>query len=217
MTELKAWLRRTLPLLFDKDNTVQTLEIPLFPLNTVLFPGGRLPLRVFEQRYMEMAKDCLRNEQPFGVCLIREGGETGTPAVPEEVGCMARIGEWDMHQLGVLNLTVTGERRFAIEQYHAQPDGLIRATVSTVSAEEPQAIPEHLLSCATVLRTIVAEVGEANFQAPLAYDDAVWVGYRLTEVLPLKLIVKQKMLEMNAPTARLEILKKFLGQQGLVV
>src|SRR6185503_19497144 len=76
-------------------------DIPLFPLNTVLFPGGRLPLRIFEQRYMDMAKACLRERTPFGVCLIREGREVGTPAIPADIGTLARIAAWDMPQLGL--------------------------------------------------------------------------------------------------------------------
>ena len=87
-------------------------DVPLFPLNTVLFPGGLLPLRLFEQRYLEMAKGCLRDGTPFGVCLIREGAEVGTPATHEDVGCLARIVQWDMQQLGLLQLVAQGAERF---------------------------------------------------------------------------------------------------------
>jgi hypothetical protein len=79
-------------------------DVPLFPLNTVLFPGGLLPFRIFEQRYLEMAKGCLRDGTPFGVCLIRDGAEVGTPATHEDLGCLARITQWDMQQLGLLQL-----------------------------------------------------------------------------------------------------------------
>ena len=85
-----------------------TREIPIFPLGTVLFPGGLLPLRLFEQRYLEMAKTCLRDAAPFGVCLIREGAEVGAPATPEPVGCLARIAHWDMQQLGLLQIVAQG-------------------------------------------------------------------------------------------------------------
>jgi Lon protease-like protein len=80
----------------------------------VLFPGGRLPLRIFEQRYMEMAKACLRDGTPFGVCLIRDGAEVGAAATPMEVGTLAKIESWDMPQLGVLQVSALGERRFRI-------------------------------------------------------------------------------------------------------
>ena len=215
MTDVKTWLRHKLPLLFDRENIIETLEIPIFPLNTVLFPAGRLPLRVFEQRYMDMAKTCLRDDQPFGVCLIKEGQEVGGPALPEQVGCLAKVTHWDMPQLGILSLDALGMRRFSIEEQRIQENGLIIAKVVTVSLEAAQPVPDTLSACAQVLRGIIAKVGETHFQAPLQFDDAVWVGYRLVEVLPLKSIVKQKMLEMNDPIARLQILQTFLVKQGL--
>jgi len=103
-------------------------DFPLFPLGTVLFPGGRLPLRVFEQRYLEMAKSCLRDGASFGVCLIREGAEVGAPATPESVGCTARITQWDMQQLGVLQIVAQGEQRFRILERRLQDDGLARGS-----------------------------------------------------------------------------------------
>src|SRR5215510_2335901 len=87
-------------------------EIFLFPLGTVLYPEGMLPLKVFEQRYIEMTKTCLRDESPFGVCLIREGAEVGTAALPETVGSLATIVQWDMPQLGLFHLLARGGRRF---------------------------------------------------------------------------------------------------------
>src|SRR3982074_2077521 len=96
-------------------------DLPLFPLNTVLFPGGRLPLQIFEQRYMEMAKACLRDGSPFGVGLSREGAEVGAPAMPMDIGCLARIVEWDMEQLGVLQISARGGRRFRILEPRARP------------------------------------------------------------------------------------------------
>lgn len=215
MTEIKTWLRRNLPLFFDKANSMETLEIPIFPLNAVLFPGGMLPLRVFEQRYMDMTKACLKDDQPFGICLIKEGNEVGETAVPEEIGCLVRIADWDMQQLGILNLTAVGVQRISIQSQKTEANGLIRASVVTVTTEPPQPVPENLQACVTVLRRIVDEVGEDKFQVPLQYDDAVWVGYRLAEVLPLKLSAKQSMLEMNDSIMRLQILNKFLIQQGL--
>ncbi|HEX6690478.1 MAG TPA: LON peptidase substrate-binding domain-containing protein, partial [Burkholderiales bacterium] len=99
-------------------------NVPLFPLNTVLFPGGRLPLRIFEQRYMDMAKVCLKDGSPFGVCLIVEGREVGDPAVPAEVGTLARISHWDMPQLGVLEVVALGSQRFRIKSRRVEPSGL---------------------------------------------------------------------------------------------
>src|SRR6202008_135559 len=104
-------------------------DLPVLPLNTVLFPGGRLPLRIFEQRYMTMAKACLKDGSPFGVCLIREGGEVGSPAVPAEVGTLARITTWDMPQLGVLQVIAVGAQRFRIKAHRVAPGGLARGEV----------------------------------------------------------------------------------------
>jgi Lon protease-like protein len=216
MAEIKAWLRRNLPLVFDRDAALKTLEIPIFPLNTVLFPGGLLPLRVFEQRYMDMTKECLREDKPFGVCLIKEGKEVGGANVIEEVGCLARITNWDMPQLGILNLETVGMQRFVIEEKRVEDNGLVVAAVATVSVEPPQPVPESLQSCVKVLQQIVQHVGPEKFSAPPHYDDASWVGYRLAEVLPLKLSARQNKLEMNDSIMRLQILRKFLIQQGLV-
>ncbi|HTS52418.1 MAG TPA: LON peptidase substrate-binding domain-containing protein, partial [Burkholderiales bacterium] len=86
-----------------------TLEIPIFPLGTVLYPGGLLPLRIFEQRYLDMTKSCIRDNAPFGVCLIREGTEVGAAAAPYAVGCTARIAQWDIPHLGLFHLVAHGE------------------------------------------------------------------------------------------------------------
>ena len=95
-------------------------DLPLFPLGTVLFPGGLLPLRVFEQRYLELVKSSMREQSPFGVCLIREGAEVGAPATPEPVGCLAHIVQWDMQQLGLLRIAARGAERFRIIERRLQ-------------------------------------------------------------------------------------------------
>jgi Lon protease-like protein len=194
---------------------VKTLRIPVFPLNTVLFPGGLLPLRVFEARYMDMTRDCLKREEPFGVCLIREGSEVGAPAVPESVGCLAEILEWDMQQLGVLNLKTRGGQRFRILARETGKQGLISAEVQLIPADEKRAIPEALAACARLLEMVVADQGKAIFAEPHAFDDAAWVGYRLTEILPVPLPAKQKLLELTDSLARLSVLQRFLESRGL--
>jgi hypothetical protein len=108
-------------------------NLPLFPLGAVLFPGGSLPLRIFETRYMDMAKACLREGAPFGVCLIREGREVGAPATPFDVGTLATIEAWDMQQLGMLQIVARGGQRFRILERRVQPDGLLRASVEILA------------------------------------------------------------------------------------
>ena len=97
----------------------------IFPLGTVLFPGGTLPLKIFEQRYIEMTKACLRDNRPFGVCLIREGQEVGAPAVPETIGCLATIERWDMPQLGLFQLVARGGERFRLLETRVASNGLM--------------------------------------------------------------------------------------------
>ena len=193
-----------------------TQEIALFPLNAVLFPGGLLPLRVFEQRYMDMAKACLRDNVAFGVCLIREGNEVGAPATPEDVGCLARIIQWDMQQLGVLNITARGEQRFHIQRRRTNANGLQRAEVELLREDEDLAVPDEFLSCARVLRLVIEEHGARLVEAPFRFDSSAWVSARLTEILPVPLAAKQKLMELTKSRERLEILQKFLAQHGLI-
>ena len=187
--------------------------LPLFPLNTVLFPGGLLPLQVFEQRYMTMAKTCLRDSSAFGVCAIRHGAEVGAPATPEAVGCTAKILHWDMEQLGVLKIVVQGERRFRVASTRVQDDGLVLGEVEFLPEEADAPVPEALLPCRTLLERIVAEHGERLFAKPFRLDSSAWVSARLAEVLPLAPNLRQTLLEMDG-LPRLETLARLLVQKS---
>lgn len=191
------------------------IQIPIFPLNTVVFPGGLLPLRIFEQRYLEMTKRCIRDSSPFGVCLIREGREVGEPARPYETGCLASIVSWDMPQLGIFILVTQGRQRLRILEQWTQPDRLRMADVALLPEEDSQPLPEEHAACADILRAVASRAGESTFPAPLRYDDAVWVGYRLAEILPLENTLRQHLLEMPDAISRLRLLTTVLAQQGL--
>jgi len=191
------------------------LNVPIFPLNTVLFPGGLLPLRVFETRYMDMTRDCLKRDEPFGVCLIREGSEVGAPAVPEGIGCLAKILTWDMQQQGILNIKTRGGQRFRILERRTGAQGLTTAEVELIPAEASIAVPAQFASCARLLEMIVADQGKPIFAEPHAFNDASWVGYRVAEILPVPLIAKQKLLELTDSLGRLSILQRFLESRGL--
>ena len=184
-------------------------NVPLFPLNTVLFPGGRLPLRIFEQRYMDMAKACLRDGSPFGVCLIREGREVGTPATPADVGTLARIGAWDMPQLGMLHITARGEQRFRIIERRVQNDGLARASIELIPQETDAPVPEACSGCVKLLERVI-EQQSGLFDQPHRLDSASWVSSRLAEILPLPLPAKQELLELSDARARIERLNALL-------
>jgi uncharacterized protein len=186
-----------------------TRDVPLFPLNTVLFPGGRLPLRIFEQRYMEMAKACLKEGSPFGVCLIREGKEVGEPAIPAEVGTLARITTWDMPQLGVLEVLAVGGKRFRLRARRVEAGGLARGEVDLLDDDQDAAIPEHCGRCVKILQRVIDEQPDL-LEAP-QLGSAAWVGSRLAELLPLPLDAKQELLELADARTRLERLNALLG------
>jgi Lon protease-like protein len=188
-------------------------DIHLFPLGTVLFPDGVLPLKVFEQRYIEMTKVCLRESRPFGVCLIKEGHEVGTAAVPEPIGCLAAIEQWDMPQLGVFHLVARGGGRFRILDMRVASNHLISATIELIPADAGADTVDPL--CREVLQAIVEKVGSERFPSPLRLDDAAWLGFRLAEMLPLEARVKQELLELTDAGQRLERLRALLVKQGL--
>jgi len=190
-------------------------EIFIFPLNTVLYPEGVLALKVFEQRYIEMTKACLRDSRPFGVCLIREGREVGAAAVPEPVGCLATIEHWDMPQLGLFHLVARGGERFRIREMRVASNHLICATVDPIPADGATSEVDTL--CREVLQAIIDKVGAERFPAPVRLEDAAWIGYRLAEVLPLDARAKQELLELTDAAARLKRLRTLLTQQGLAL
>jgi Lon protease-like protein len=141
----------------------------------VLFPGGRLPLRIFETRYMDMAKTCLRDGAPFGVCLIRAGAEVGAPATPFEVGTLAKIVEWDMAQLGLLQIVAQGGARFRILERRTQADGLQRAKVELLPGEagdEPAWRLADRLPLPLALRQALLELADAQARLALLRDVA---------------------------------------------
>jgi uncharacterized protein len=184
-------------------------DVPLFPLNTVLFPGGRLPLRIFEQRYMDMAKTCLKDGSPFGVCLIVDGKEVGEPAVPASVGTLARITTWDMPQLGVLQVLAVGSQRFRLRERRVERGGLARGDVDLLDGDLDAAIPEQCARCVKILQRVIDE--QPDLLEPPQLGSASWVGSRLAELLPLPLDAKQELLELADARARLERLNALLG------
>jgi hypothetical protein len=152
---------------------------------------------------MDMAKACLRDGAPFGVCLILEGAEVGAPATPSEVGTLARIATWDMPQLGLLQVVARGEQRFRILERRVQADGLARARVEPLPDDEDAAIPESLSRCVKLLERIMEQHPEL-VERPHRLESCSWVSGRLAELLPLPLEAKQALLELGDGRARLE-------------
>lgn len=186
-------------------------EIPLFPLNTVLFPGGLLPLRLFEARYIDMIRACMRQQSGFGVVLIREGSEVGnSPVRICDVGTYARIVDFSQLDDGLLGIIILAERRFRINKVRAQKDGLHLAHIEWLQPEDAAPVPEEFLPLVSMLKQALPQLGEMHRHFAMNYDDAAWVAGRVLEILPLQLSDKQLCLEMDGALRRLEQLKPLL-------
>jgi len=178
---------------------------PLFPLSTVLFPGGPLPLRIFETRYVDMVRHCMRQRCPFGVLLLRAGSEVGIRGAGEisDVGTTARIVDFSSLPDGLLGISCLGERKFSVTKHWQQPDGLHVGDIEFSRPEEQLDLPGEFLHLGELLRKVLPELGELYAHVPKHFSDAAWVGWRLAEILPISLAEKQQCLELDDPLARL--------------
>ena len=217
--------------------TSETLtRVALFPLSVVLFPQGVLPLRVFEARYMDMVRDCMRDDTSFGVCLTADGKSTDTVLTTADVGCLARITAWDMQQLGLLQIRTVGGDRFRLLASESQPNGLLVGEIDLIEADDDQPIPDEHRPCVDLLTRIIEDMsaqlaekrrtGEATngnpvlaqlpFEEPYQLESAAWVSNRLCEVLPVPLKAKQKLMELTDAATRLEIVHTYLKQHSVL-
>jgi Lon protease-like protein len=183
------------------------VEIPLFPLGTVLFPGGPLPLRIFETRYIDLVRRCMRDGTGFGVVLIREGAEAGTAATTFDVGTYARIVDFSQQPDGLLGISAKGERRFRILERRRARDGLNLADVDWLPAEQSQPLPGDFAELGPAIDAILDQVGEPYASLERHLDDAAWISARLTEVLPVPVQHKQHCLELDDAIERLRYLR----------
>lgn len=183
----------------------ETVSLPLFPLHAVLLPGARLGLRVFERRYLDMLRECSRQESTFGICLILDGDEAGRPASPAAYGVEARIEDFDVGPDGVLVLRLRGQRRFHVLRTRVRDNGLILADVAWSTPDHDDELrPEHAL-LATVLEHIIEQAGTAFAPThPAQLEQAAWVGWRLAELLPLEEPQRLQLLQHDDPHQRLE-------------
>lgn len=185
------------------------MKIPLFPLHTVLYPGGPLPLRIFEPRYLDMISACLKNDSPFGVVLIKDGSETGD-ARTYDVGTLAHIDDWYQGSDGLLGITAIGEQRFRLLQSMRQNDGLIIGEVELLATDAPQEMPEEFRPLAQILAGVLDDLGKLYESLEKNYEDAGWVAYRFAEILPISPQQKQSCLETDDPMQRLRKMRKVL-------
>ena len=189
-----------------------TLEaVPVFALNTVLYPEGPLPLRIFEPRYVDMVSDRLRRDAPFIVALIRSGREVGGGATTHSIGTLARIVDWNRQDDGLLGIVALGGRRVEVLDTETRPDGLCVAAARILEDEPASAVPPEHRRLAALLRGLLEEFeARYRFVTP-RFDDASFVGYRLSELLPMPLARKQQFLEIEDPLWRLRELAEVVA------
>jgi uncharacterized protein len=189
--------------------TLTTMQVPLFPLNTVLFPGGPLPLRIFESRYLDMISRCMKNDAPFGVLLIRDGHEAG-PATTHTVGTLAQVTDWYQGSDGLLGITAKGGERFRLRSAERQGDGLNIGDVELLPPIQPMAVPDAYKALPHILDGVLNDLGRLYENLERQYDDAAWVAWRFMEILPIDLETKQAVLEHDDIPACLGLIEEVL-------
>jgi Lon protease-like protein len=214
------------------------MQLPLFPLSTVLFPGGVLPLRVFEARYLDMVRDCMREGTLFGVCLITDSraSDVSRTTALAEVGCLARIDAWDMKQLGLLHIRAVGQDRFRLLGKETQADGLVVGDVELIDPDDDAPVPPEHKPCVELLSRILddlrAQFDERRiaedapdqddalarfpFAEPFHMESSAWVSNRLCEVLPVPMKAKQRLMELTDAPTRLQIVHTYLKQHAVL-
>jgi Lon protease-like protein len=221
-------------------------QLPLFPLQTVLFPGGALPLRIFEIRYLDMIGRCHKAGAPFGVVSLSHGSEVRRPAASDmasgaagdgfaaeaffPVGTLARITRLERPQAGLLLIHCSGTQRFRIQRSAQQKYGLWVADVELLGDDAAVAVPDDLAFTREALRTLVRNIehsieqnleqhGAADAERPLRppyrWDDCGWLANRWCEMLPLGAELKHRLMAIDSPVLRLELVADTLAQLGI--
>jgi Lon protease-like protein len=204
------------------DDAEAAFELPLFPLQSVLFPGGLLGLKVFEARYLDLVGTCLREQRPFGVVLLKKGSEVRggkEPVALEAVGCMAELIEVDSPQPGILQVRCRGGQRFETTEVEQKPDGLWVAQARRLPEDEVVLPTQSLLGSAKGLASAIAALkqqGTEPFLEPYQFDSAGWLANRWCEILPISVAAKQKLMELPDPLVRLKLVDDFLRSKGVV-
>lgn len=207
-----------------------TPELPLFPLQTVLFPGGLLNLKVFEARYLDLVATCLRERQPFGVVALRApaapNGPTPRPADEadpsaefESTGVMAELIDVDSTRAGILQVRCRGLQRFSLAARRRQGDGLWLAGATALPDDAAVAPAVALLDTVKGLANAIATLkgqGAQPFLQPYRFDSAGWVANRWCEILPISITAKQRLMELGDPTVRLQLVDEYLRSKGVV-
>jgi Lon protease-like protein len=195
--------------------------LPLFPLQSVLFPGAQLNLKVFEARYLDLVSRCLRDQQPFGAICLRQGSELrgGEPVQLETTGVLAQLEDVDAEQTGVLRVRCRGGQRFEIAEPTQQDDGLWVARAWLLNDDDLVAPQAALLPTVRALANAIGALERKSgspFSQPYHFDQAGWVANRWCELLPISLAAKQKLMELDDPQMRLRLVDEYLRGKGVV-
>jgi hypothetical protein len=192
------------------------LTIPLFPLETVLFPGGFLPLRIFEPRYLDMISQCMKENHGIGIVLIQSGREVGLAAKTYNVGTISNISYWHKRSDGMLGITLAGEQRFIIHSTNTQPNQSVLAEIELIPNIEKPAPDNTEEALIKLLKQIISQLDPPFTTMEKYYDDIEWVSSRLIELLPLPLKHKQEMLCLDNIHERMLRLKPLLVSLDII-
>lgn len=194
----------------------ETIELPLFPLSTTLLPHGRLPLQIFEQRYLDLVRRCMRNDEGFGLVLLREGSEVRAQqsARLSAIGTLARIVDWDQLPNGLLGITIEGRERFRIVDTHRQADQLLIGTVDLLSSHPPAPLSDAWQPALEVLRSLEEHPHVQRMGMRLDHADAWQVAYGLLQILPLPEAIKAALLSEESIDPLMAQLLQLLNELG---
>lgn len=181
-------------------------QIPLFPLPSIVLPEGVLPLRLFEQRYINMVKTCFKTATGFGVCLIKDGSDEGSPAIPYPQGTLVSIIDFDQGRDGLLHITTQGDREFDLHDFKVKDDGLLVGNVTFRPSAVPAEMSPDAQGLARKLDVILEYLEPGVYYEHKRLDDADWVCNRLLELLPIASDMKYDLLSMDNNTLRIEAL-----------
>ncbi len=203
----------------ESTTTAQRDTIPLFPLKAVLFPKGRLPLQIFEQRYIGLVTQCLRAGTGFGVCLLKEGDEVIAPGMHQQVhriGTLASIVDWDQLPSGLLGITVEGQRKFSVQSCQPNDQQVLIAEVvycdEDFVGQPPLAVEAEHDVLVGLVEQLVSHPVISRLGMEIAYHDLRELGWRLSELVPLSLDHKQALLELEDPYVRIREIETLLHQ-----
>ena len=198
-----------------------TNDIPLFPLNIVLFPGGRFDLQIFERRYIDLVSHCMRTGTGFGICLLKSGDETNGNNLNQTVyntGTYAKIADWDQLESGLLGITVEGAVKFVAQDFWKEEDDVLHASVefSDIESTEADVIPlgDEYTALSELLRNLEDHPLVAGRNLSIDYSDLRQLGWRLSELIPLGIDVRQELLELNDPVERLSKIEKLVSEMA---